>query len=124
MIFVPDQISVKRSSTSLFVRLVVLLFVSACSFVIHAEDVARDSELSSTSANSSPNDLASHTIRLVQERRWSDVVSMCETAARKGTLPVDLQHRYDLAKLHCELKVLSGKIDEEFELKFPHHRLP
>ena len=84
-------------------RLVVLLFVSACSFVIHAEDVARDSELSSTSANSSPNDLASHTIRLVQERRWSDVVSMCETAARKGTLPVDLQHRYDLAKLHCDI---------------------
>ncbi len=49
------------------------------------------------------SDLASRTIRLVQERRWSDVVSMCETAARKGTLPPDLKHRYDLAKIHCDI---------------------
>ena len=49
------------------------------------------------------SDLASRTIRLVQERRWSDVVSMCEPAARKGTLPPDLKQRYDLAKIHCDI---------------------
>jgi len=38
-----------------------------------------------------------------RERRWSDVVSVCETAARKGTLSPELQQRYDLAKIHCDL---------------------
>lgn len=28
---------------------------------------------------------------------------MCEPAARKGTLPPDLKHRYDLAKIHCDI---------------------
>lgn len=49
------------------------------------------------------DDLAARTTTLVQERRWADVVSMCEPAARKGTLPPDLQQRYDLAKIHCDI---------------------
>ncbi|MFM8635284.1 MAG: S41 family peptidase [Planctomycetia bacterium] len=49
------------------------------------------------------DDLASRTIRLVQERRWTDVVSTCETAARKGTLSPDLHQKYDLAKIHCDI---------------------
>jgi carboxyl-terminal processing protease len=49
------------------------------------------------------DDLAARTTTLVQERRWADVVSMCEPAARKGVLPADLQQRYDLAKIHCDI---------------------
>jgi len=40
---------------------------------------------------------------LEREQRWSDVVALCETAARKGGLPTDVQQRYDLAKIHCDL---------------------
>ncbi|MEO1991201.1 MAG: S41 family peptidase [Pirellulales bacterium] len=103
MSFVSAQIVVKRFSASLFVRAVALLVVSAWSCVSHAKDITHDTDLLSTPTTSFQSDFASHTIRLVQEQRWSDVVSMCETAARKGTLPVDLQHRYDLAKLHCDI---------------------
>jgi carboxyl-terminal processing protease len=48
-------------------------------------------------------DLASKTTLLAGERRWADVVSVCEMAARKGTLAPELQQRYDLAKIHCDL---------------------
>jgi carboxyl-terminal processing protease len=40
---------------------------------------------------------------LVHEGRWADVVSICETAARKGSLAPVLRHQYDLAKLHCDV---------------------
>ena len=40
---------------------------------------------------------------LAHQGRWSDVVSICETAARKGTLDPALAHQYDLAKLHCDI---------------------
>ena len=30
-------------------------------------------------------------------------MAACESAARKGQLAADLQHRYDLAKIHCDL---------------------
>jgi carboxyl-terminal processing protease len=49
------------------------------------------------------DDLAARTFTLTQERRWADVVSMCEPAARKGVLPPDLHQRYDLAKIHCDI---------------------
>ena len=48
-------------------------------------------------------DLASRTTALVTQGRWADVVSICETAARKGTLDPSLRDRYDLAKLHCDV---------------------
>jgi carboxyl-terminal processing protease len=50
-----------------------------------------------------PDDLASRTTALAHQGRWSDVVSICETAARKGTLDPALAHQYDLAKLHCDI---------------------
>jgi carboxyl-terminal processing protease len=48
-------------------------------------------------------DLAARTTALVHEGRWADVVSICETAARKGTLAAGLRGQYDLAKLHCDV---------------------
>ena len=52
---------------------------------------------------SQPDDLAARTTALAHQGRWSDVVSICETAARKGTLDPSLSHQYDLAKLHCDI---------------------
>ena len=52
---------------------------------------------------SQPDDLAARTTALAHQGRWSDVVSICETAARKGTLDQSLSHQYDLAKLHCDI---------------------
>jgi carboxyl-terminal processing protease len=49
------------------------------------------------------DDLASRAQVLVHEGRWADVVSICETAARKGALAPVLRHQYDLAKLHCDV---------------------
>ncbi|RLS42795.1 MAG: S41 family peptidase [Planctomycetota bacterium] len=48
-------------------------------------------------------DLAARTTALVHEGRWADVVGICETAARKGTLAPSLRQQYDLAKLHCDV---------------------
>jgi len=48
-------------------------------------------------------DLAAKTTLLEQQGRWADVVSACESAARKGVLAPDLQQRYDLAKIHCDV---------------------
>ncbi len=49
------------------------------------------------------DDLASRTATLAHQGRWADVVSICETAARKGTLAPSLARQYDLAKLHCDI---------------------
>ena len=49
------------------------------------------------------DDLAVRATVLEREQRWADVVAICETAARKGTLPAEVQKRYDLAKIHCDL---------------------
>jgi carboxyl-terminal processing protease len=49
------------------------------------------------------DDLAARSTRLEQERRWADLVAICEPVARKGALPPDLQKRYDLAKIHCDI---------------------
>jgi carboxyl-terminal processing protease len=49
------------------------------------------------------DDLASRAETLVHQGRWSDVVAMCEVAARKGVLSPSLRHQYDLAKLHCDI---------------------
>ncbi len=55
------------------------------------------------SATSPHEDLASTTTVFERQGRWADVVSACESAARKGTLAPELQHRYDVAKIHCDL---------------------
>lgn len=54
-------------------------------------------------ASPAGDDLASRTTALVHQGRWADVVSICETAARKGTLDPALARQYDLAKLHCDV---------------------
>ena len=51
----------------------------------------------------SHDDLIVRSTVLEREQRWADVVSLCETAARKGALAPELQQRYDLAKIHCDL---------------------
>lgn len=56
-----------------------------------------------TAATAQPDDLAARTTALVHEGRWADVVKICETAARKGTLDPALARQYDLAKLHCDI---------------------
>ena len=54
-------------------------------------------------ASAHADDLASRTETLVHQGRWSDVVSICEVAARKGSLAPSLRQQYDLAKLHCDI---------------------
>jgi carboxyl-terminal processing protease len=49
------------------------------------------------------DDLAARTSALIHQGRWADVVSICETAARKGKLDPALARQYDLAKLHCDV---------------------
>lgn len=57
----------------------------------------------SATATAQPDDLAARTSALAHQGRWSDVVSICETSARKGTLDPALALQYDLAKLHCDI---------------------
>ena len=49
------------------------------------------------------DDLAGKTMVFEREGRWADLVSACETAARKGKLAAELQQRYEVAKIHCDL---------------------
>ena len=49
------------------------------------------------------DDLAAKASLFAAERRWADVVSICEPAARKGTLAPELRQRYDVAKIHCDI---------------------
>jgi len=55
------------------------------------------------------DDLAARTTALAHQGRWSDVVKICETAARKGTLDPALARHYDLAKLHCDVSRRHGE---------------
>ncbi|MFM9023762.1 MAG: S41 family peptidase [Planctomycetaceae bacterium] len=54
-------------------------------------------------AQSHADDLAVRAESLALEGRWADLVSICESAARKGVLAPGLKDRYDLAKLHCDV---------------------
>lgn len=56
-----------------------------------------------TGTGAHADDLAARTTALVHQGRWADVVSICETAARKGKLDPALTQQYDLAKLHCDV---------------------
>ncbi len=50
------------------------------------------------------DDLASRASALEAQGRWADVVSLCEPAARKGSLAPELARRYDVAKIHCDVE--------------------
>ena len=50
-----------------------------------------------------PADLAARLTALEEERRWSDLVALCEPLMRHGNLPAECLDRYDLARIHCDL---------------------
>ena len=97
------QASIERAKRALglLCRLVLLAGIAA------VRPVAAESPLPWSPAGqpsaAHADDLASRAETLVHQGRWSDVVSMCEVAARKGVLSPALRHQYDLAKLHCDI---------------------
>jgi carboxyl-terminal processing protease len=82
-----------------------LLTTAAFLLVLGAARAVEPPQLTAgaTPASATHDDLASRTAALAHQGRWSDVVSICETAARKGTLAPALARQYDLAKLHCDI---------------------
>ena len=57
----------------------------------------------------SVDDLAVRSTKLEADGQWPELVSLCETAARKGVLSNELFQRYDLAKIHCDLDRRSAE---------------
>ena len=57
----------------------------------------------------SVDDLAVRSTKLEAAGQWPELVSLCETAARKGELSNELYQRYDLAKIHCDLDRRSAE---------------
>ena len=57
----------------------------------------------------SVDDLAVRSTKLEAAGQWPELVSLCETAARKGDLSNELYQRYDLAKIHCDLDRRSAE---------------
>ncbi len=57
----------------------------------------------------SVDDLAVRSTKLEAAGQWPELVSLCETAARKGDLSNELFQRYDLAKIHCDLDRRSAE---------------
>jgi len=55
------------------------------------------------------DDMVVRVTMLQRDRRWADVVRICETAARKGTLAPELLGHYDLAKIHCDIARRYGE---------------
>ena len=55
------------------------------------------------------DDLAVRSTKLEAAGQWPELVSLCETAARKGKLSNELYQRYDLAKIHCDLSRRSAE---------------
>ncbi len=84
-------------------RLLRAAFLPAALVLLAAPAGAAESSLAWTPAAGHHDDLASRAESLAHEGRWADVVSICETAARKGSLAPALRERYDLAKLHCDI---------------------
>ncbi len=62
------------------------------------------------------DDLAIRSTKLEAAGRWAELVSLCEPAARKGTLSPALFARYDLAKIHCDLARRSAELAFQREL--------
>jgi carboxyl-terminal processing protease len=84
-------------------RLLRAAFLPAALVLLAAPAGAAETSLAWTPAAGHHDDLASRAESLAHEGRWADVVSICETAARKGSLAPALRERYDLAKLHCDI---------------------
>ena len=97
------QASLERAKRALTVLLAVVVFGGLAA----SRPAAAEPPLNWVPAGQAPSahadDLASRAETLVHQGRWSDVVSMCEVAARKGVLSPSLRHQYDLAKLHCDI---------------------
>ena len=55
------------------------------------------------------DDLAVRSTQLEAAGQWPELVSLCESAARKGNLSNELYQRYDLAKIHCDLDRRSAE---------------
>jgi len=49
------------------------------------------------------DDLAVRTGQMEHERKWSDIVRLCEPAVRTGSLAPQLLQRYDVARIHCDI---------------------
>lgn len=62
------------------------------------------------------DDLANRSTKLEAAGQWAELVSLCEPAARKGSLSPDLFARYDLAKIHCDLARRSAELVYQQEL--------
>ena len=62
------------------------------------------------------DDLANRSTKLEAAGQWAELVSLCEPAARKGSLSPDLFARYDLAKIHCDLARRSAELAYQQEL--------
>jgi len=85
------------------IRTLALVFVTGAAA---ADLAAAETALQVRQAPQDPallDDLGVRSSQLALEQRWSDVIALCETAARKGALTPDVQQRYDLAKIHCDL---------------------
>lgn len=95
------QASLERARRALRVLCSLAVFAG----IVAGRPVAADPPLNWVPAGHAAHadDLASRAETLVHQGRWSDVVSMCEVAARKGVLSPSLRHQYDLAKLHCDI---------------------
>ena len=79
------------------------LVVAFVSFSAVAVEPVLDWQSAAVPSTAHADDLAARADSLIHQGRWSDVVNICETAARKGQLAPALQKRYDLAKLHCDI---------------------
>ena len=92
-----------RGTFSPVLRGLFSLVAALVSFTAVAAEPALDWQSAAVPAAAHADELAARTDSLIHQGRWSDVVSICETAARKGQLAPALQQRYDLAKLHCDI---------------------
>ncbi|MEO2001652.1 MAG: hypothetical protein ABGW75_08490, partial [Pirellulales bacterium] len=81
---------------AILVILVGGIFASQPTNFINASEIAVD-------------DLAIRSTKLEAAGQWPELVSLCETAARKGELSIELYQRYDLAKIHCDLDRRSAE---------------
>ena len=55
------------------------------------------------------DELAARTGEMENQRRWSDIIRLCEPAARTGSLAPQLAHRYDVARIHCDIARRYGE---------------
>lgn len=49
------------------------------------------------------DDLSVRTGEMEIQRRWTDIVRLCEPAVRTGSLAPEIQRRYEIARIHCDI---------------------